>query len=607
MSQWQAAWCTGSAPITLAATYDSEEQGRNDFLSDAGSAGARVDMALTTMPASGQQSSRKYTYAPLANSGTDIAYYIDDASTGAQIQRMVLNPDLLAKLFTQSYSLDYESCSTSDAPSVTCDPAVYGNPQSVFDDPEFLSLNQNCQPYGQLASYVCGEHAAQDGQGAYSDFPSDGADDDVIYGGFLPTILAADSDMTYDLTGWIASNKDAESFLAGKQESDGSTTMRVNNNYMGVSYPTSLLSAEDDGYTLPLGSKAVTCSNGVCDIGVTDESMQTSWNFVTGLDTITDDLLGLQPTAQEPVDSCGLSTGACTTVNQLVPVTTSPPELLGNRALLSELDLGDIGNYEFPAADLVNAAGQAVGPTKTSVEAAVKDMTTNPDGITQYYNFSNTDPKAYPLAMVEYAMVPTCGLSSTEASAISDFLTKAATTGQVQGDEPGQLGQGYYPLNAKQKAQTLLAAKEVKEQDCKSLPPDKTVDGRTHVDDTTTPNNNTAGTNSGPSNGATPTTGASSKASGKSASPSTKANPSSAPTGKAQTAAFGEKSADSGMAGILLLIAIIAGAVLLIGGPTAWVLTVTGKWPAVLRWLRPVQSRLRMARAWLAGLAARRA
>jgi hypothetical protein len=77
--------------------------------------------------------------------------------------------------------------------------------------------------------------------------------------------------------------------------------------------------------------------------------------------------------------------------------------------------------------------------------------------------------------------------------------------------------------------------------------------------------------------------------------------------GKAQTAAFGQKSADSGLTGILLLIALIVGGLLLIGGPTAWALTATGKWPVLIRWLRPVTARLAAARGWLTGLPTGRA
>jgi hypothetical protein len=324
--------------------------------------------------------------------------------------------------------------------------------------------------------------------------------------------------------------------------------------------------------------------------------MNAAWNPVTGLDRIVDDLLGYQPTADNSNLVCPSTVqgGQCTTVDQL-QFAALGGEGSTSLDLYSELDLGDVAAYQFPTAALVNAAGKAVTPTQASVEAAVKDMKTNPDGITQYANEYSSDPNAYPLAMVDYAMVPTCGLSSSEASAIADFLDKVATTGQTQGNLPGDLAPGYYPLTAKQKAQTLEAAREVKAQGCKSARKDTTVGGHHHTNDTTTPPGS-----SRPSSTPSP----SSPAAGKKAPSSPRA---STPTPRAQTAAFGQKSPDSGMAGILLLLAIIAGALLLIGGPAAWAITATGKWPVVLRWLRPAQARLRAALAWLTGLAVRRA
>jgi hypothetical protein len=589
MLQWEAGWCSGTAPVTLQSTFESESTARQEFLAGGQSATARTDMALVTLPpdaAEQQASHRKFTYAPLANSGTGIAYYVDDTTLGGTpINQMVLNARLLAKLTTQSYTLQY-GCTNifvpkpwppPPKPSVYCDPNVIHNPYSLFDDPEFVSLNQHCQPYGQQKNYVCGNPAV-DPQAPYDDFPADGlGQDEVGIGGFLPTVLLPESDMTYDLTGWIAANPDAKEFLDGETDPWG---MHVNNSYLGVSasYPTYAFSELDNGVTLP--QKYVHCTSQSCATGLADESMQASWNFQPDLDTITRDLLAGQPAAMEPDNSCPLSTGFCNNPTQLSPTSTASAEPIGAQALLSVLDLGDIANYQFPVAELVNAAGKAVGPTQKSVEAAVRDMKTNADGITQYANYTSTDPSAYPLAMVDYAMVPTCGLSHTEALAIADFLTKVATTGQVQGDAPGDLAPGYYPLNAKQKAQTLQAAAEVRAQDCKSAPADKKPDGQNPPKDT----------GSSPKSSPTPTP----SPSGKSPSPSpTPTTPQGTGTPKAQTAAFGQKSPDSGLAGILLLLAIIAGALLLLGGPAVWAVTATGKWPVVLGWLRPVQARLR--------------
>jgi len=598
MLQWEAGWCNGSAPVTLDYTSNSEDLAREDFLGGGQAGGASMDVALVTLPATAaeqQASHRQFTYAPLANSGTGIAYLVDDPGTGSQVNRLVLNARLLAKLTTQSYTLQY-NCTDDPGPpwqptphaNDYCDPAVVSvqggkvvrrNPYSLFDDPEFLSLNKNCQPYGQSASYTCGDHPAKGSEPAYSDFPADNvaAFNAVPIGGFLPTVLEPDSDMTYGLTGWIAADPEAAAFLDGQADPYG---MRVNSNYLHVSYPAQAFTELDSGATYP---GTVPCTPASCGVGIRDESMQASWNYQTDLDTITTDLLTDQPTADSPEDSCGLPAGSeCSNPHQLDPTTAAPPVIIGDRAMLSELDLGDIAGYQFPAADLVNAAGKAVGPTQASVEAAVSDMKTNPDGITQYFDYASTDPAAYPLTMVDYAMVPTCGLSHAEASAIADFLTKAATTGQTQGEAPGDLAPGYYPLTAKQKAQTLTAARQVKAQTCKSPPPDHSVDGNT------------------PASGS----GATSHDKTPAANPSPSAGPSS--IRQAKTAAFGQKSADSGMAGLLLVLAIIVGVLLVLGGPTAWVITVTGRWPVVLRSVRVVPARLQTGLGRLAGLVIRR-
>lgn len=587
MLQWQAGWCNGRAPVTLNSTFNSESLARDAFLASGGqSAGARTDMALVTLPVTAAQqkaSSRKFTYAPLANSGTGIAYSIDDPATGSQINRMVLNPRLLAKLTTQSYTLEYGCVNFPpppwkgpDHPSPYCDPAVlHHNAFSLFDDPEFLSLNKHCQPYGQPADYTC-VNSAVDRHVQRDDFPLDnnGGNNSVQIGGFLPTVLQANSDMTYDLTGWIGADPDARRFLDGKTDPWG---MHVNTNYRSVAYPESAFNKLDNGVTYPGGLPACTANCGNLDNELLDESMQASWNFQQDLNTITSDLLTDQPTAAWPFTSCGLPNGACTNAHQFNTQTGASAQFLSSRALLSELDLGDIAGYGLPAAELVNLAGKAVGPTQASVEAAVSDMKTNPDGITQYFDFASKNKNAYPLAMVDYAMVPTCGLSHTTASAIADFLTKAATTGQTQGQAPGDLAPGYYPLTAKQKAQTLKAAQEVKAQTCKSPKDDDTAGGH-HA---TTPASSTS-----PSASASPDT-----TPGQSPSPSASISP----IGKARTLAFGQKASDSGLAGILELLAIILGALLVAGGPAAWVITVTGRWPVMLRWVRAVRARIQ---AW---------
>jgi hypothetical protein len=601
MLQWQAGWCTGRAPVTLNYTFDSESQAREAFLtSGTQAAGANTDVALTTLPVTAAEqgaSRRKFTYAPLANSGAGIAYLVDDNHTGSQINRMVLDPRLLAKLVTESYTLNY-GCTSADhtKPSLTCDPAVWGtgnNPLSLYHDPEFLALNKHCQPYGLRANYTCRVGGLNATTAAPTgDWPpslSVGEPSYETYDGvFLPTVVAQNNDMTYDLTDWIASDPDARAFLNGSTDPWG---QRVNTDYLHVSYPTQLFPVQDQGYTQLPECGPPKYNPCLPDWNPPDVTMQAAWNPQPDLNTIADDLLADQPTALQPDASCPINQGTgCTEGTQYNTTYGMNPGYIGQRDLLSELDLGDIAGYQFPAAELVNAAGNAVAPTQASVEAAVGGMKTNTDGITQYVNYPNTSGNEYPLAMVDYAMVPTCGLSHTEASAIAAFLTKAATTGQRQGEAPGELGPGYYPLTAKQKAQTLKAADDVKKQTCTSPPPDHTVSGH----HTPGGSGNTPG-------------GSHSHGSGK--NPGSQGSPSAGPSplNHAKTEAFGQKSGDSGLAGLLLLLAIIIGVLLVLGGPAAWVITVTGRWPMVIRGVRAVPARLQAGLGRLAGLVIRRA
>lgn len=310
--------------------------------------------------------------------------------------------------------------------------------------------------------------------------------------------------------------------------------------------------------------------------------MQEAWIPVTGLDQMAANLVTLTPTSKSDIFQC--EAGTCTPGGTGFTPLSLPAQQQGARNLFSQMDLGDGAAYLFPAVDLVNAAGTPVGPTAASIAAAVHDMNTNPDGITQYSDDTTTDKKAYPLAMVDYAMVPTCGLKPAEASAIAEFLTRVATTGQTSGVAPGDLAPGYYPLTSKQKAQTLLAATQVRAQDCKSAPADTTVSGKTGVNDV------------GPLKGAAKSGSTAHRAGKAGAKASVSPSAAGTPASTLRNAAFGVKSPDSTMTGILLLLAMICGSLAVVGAPAAWLLTATGKWPVVIRWLHAGRDRTRALR-----------
>jgi hypothetical protein len=564
MEQWQAGYCTGPSALSFEYTSQDEYLARQLFLNGSGALSASVDMALVTQPATATDSggasptARQYTYAPLANSAVAFAYYIDNPNTGMPYTNLVLNARLAAKLLTQSYALEYD-CSEPPPPggnqkpypaaSSVCDPAVARspkahNPDTIFDDPEFFALNG-------------GDTAANIAQ-----FPNDSVPN-TQFGTFVPTVVAGESDTTYELTGWIGSDADARAFLNGQTVTGnlpgaGQTSMTVNKNYRGITYPIDQFVPLDPGWSV--GNLATNLAENNWT-----ESMQASWNPVTSLDAAATALATYQPTAASPAGACDAGNDGsfpdCGNDGKAGGDWDNPTlagQFLGQDTLTAVVSESQAAADEFPVFRLVNAAGKAVAPTSTSVLAAVSQMTTNADGITQSPNFASQDPDAYPLAMVDYAMVPTCGLSAAKASAISAFLTDVATKGQTPGYLPGQLAPGYVPLTSHQLSQLKAAASAVRAQHC--------VNGGGGP----TGGNGTGGT------GGTGSTGKGSAGGKGGTNPQTAAK-----LGKGQAHPAGYAVKDpftAGLARLILPLLVIMGGLLGLGGPVTYVVGRTGGW-----------------------------
>ena len=558
MEQWQAGWCTGSSPLSFAFTSEDEYLARQLFLSGSGALSANVDMALVTEPATGSNSggasptARHYTYAPLANSAIAFAYYVDNQKTGEPFTNLTLSARLAAKLLTESYALNY-SCSGQKPPlkaSASCDPAVANNPSSIFDDPGFFSLNGGNTP-GNIAQ-----------------FPGDSIPD-MMQGGFLPTVASGNSDITYELTAWMESDPAARAFLGGQRETDGNTSMTVNKYFRNVPYPASLFQGLDPGWSVEPTTAP----------GQPDESIQAAWIPVSGLDNVATDLATSYPTSDNPTPLCVLSNGCVGTGNNGYVNERMAGEFLGQDAMTAVVGESQAAADAFPVFGLVNAAGKAVTPTAASILAAVSQMRTNPDGITQSPNFAGTNPAAYPLTAVAYAMVPTCGLPASTASAISAFLSNVATKGQTPGYLPGQLAPGYMPLNSHQLGQLEAAASAVKVKGQQQCP--KNGGG---------PTGPGTGTGAAGGTGTGTRTGSSGSAKGKGARLGTTAKLS---KGNSHNAGYAVKDPfAAGVGRFILPLLLIMGGILALGGPVAYVVSVTGTGPALKQRIRTLPRRV---------------
>ncbi|WP_432971158.1 hypothetical protein [Dactylosporangium sp. CA-233914] len=525
MAQWRTAWCEGADGLHF--NYDgslNEYQARDAFLHGAGALTSSLDLAMVTRPVpadAASASQRKFTYAPLANSSIAIAYYLDDPNTYRPITGIKLNARLVAKMLTQSYTMGFtDQCDAALTPAPLCDPAVAGNPRTILADPEFLALNP---------------------QVAGIDFTL------AATGGLLPTVVAGNSDLTYELTRWIAADPDAAAFLSGADDGHG---MHVNTNYRGIAYPLDQFQALDPGFTKEFPNPG----------GVPSElwGMQSTWFPKAGLSNVADTLVQGKSTA---VNYAGYPppTGG-SYVHAALPATAP-----GQRALFAVVAGADAAAFDFPTAQLKNNAGQYVAPTLESMGAAVNAYQTNDDGITQHANVASTDPKAYPLTATSYAVVPTCGLPAEHAAAVTRMLNDAASSRQVYGTGAGQLGVGYLALTSSQKTQTSTAAGKVGTGDCASAPPSN--------------GNPTGNSGTGGGNNANHTTGATTAAG--SATPNSGSRPSASSSASAaanpSTRAAGDIHPDAvGLMRYTLPVLLIVGGLLAVAGPVTYVLGRTG-------------------------------
>lgn len=559
LDQWRAGWCTGSSHLYF--DFDSgtnEDLARQSFLSGSGALTSAIDVAVVNKPApSGSQQQRKFAYAPLANSAITVAYHIDNQRTGKLITNLTLDARLVAKLVTQSYSLAFD-CSVggkTGKQGPTCDPAVKGNPVSIFDDPEFKKLNPRLPR---------------------ADFPSDSL---LNRGQFLPLVVSGTSDLVYELTRWIDSDPRARAFMNGKPDPWG---MHINRYYKHEPLPTTQFQILDPGYTAP-------ASNGVPGIS----TMQVTWNPISGMANVASSLVTDRPSGINPtLPPCGVSGVPC--VYQRFG--SAPP---GNRALFAIVGLVDAAADRFPTAKLVNAAGRAVAPTNASLRAALSEMTTNRDGVTQSANFRSKNARQYPLTTVDYAMVPTCGLTTAKATAISQLLDLAARS-QHTGLLPGQLAPGDLPLTARQVTQAHTASDAVSTTSCKqSKPPEGTGHSTTpsSAPPASTPTVSSSFTPPPPSGSVpggapvpigTPTTPTASDTLSASATVTSSSNsssassPAAAPSSLASSpspspAAYGIKHADSGGPGRMFLpVLLVLVTAVLIGGSGGYALLGSG-------------------------------
>jgi hypothetical protein len=398
VNHWQPALCQQSGAVYGFSSV-SDDLARSQLLTPT------PGLAFISKPLSSDQAPPKGTavYAPVAVSGLVFAFNIDSrAGSKASAERKLQDGQRLselvlsARLVAKLITQSYQLAVNPSAPSIA------GNPPDLLRDPDFLALNPS-----------------------YSDL-------------FLPGLASpleplGLADAYEQLWAWVSSDKDAKAFLAGRPDPWG---MHVNPYYKNLDLPRSDL-PKSDPYCADISpDQPPLCT---LDAHPYAADLHDAARSASRGDTLS--RASYDPTATPPAYKKG------------------PPQLSGSRLVLAVTDAASAARYQLPTAKLLNAGGNLVAPTTTSLLAGVTAMT-KVGGVLRS-NPASTDPQAYPLTTLTYAATVPAALTSAERKDYATLLRYAAGPGQLQGVDPGQLPPGYAPLPAALRAQTRAAATEI--------------------------------------------------------------------------------------------------------------------------------------------------
>jgi hypothetical protein len=238
-----------------------------------------------------------------------------------------------------------------------------------------------------------------------------------------PPLLRAERNAdAYLLTRWLQEDNAARAFLDGNDP-----TAIVDDYWKGITYPTDIFEARDPNTIGNYNPRQSTVANA-----------RRLFNF------------------QAPGDGA--------TISPLID------------GVMGVLDVVTAKKFGLPMAKLVPAKGAGapgVLPDAAGLSAGYKAMVpTSANAATKQADVQATNG-AYPLVKIDYAMVPTSGISTEKAGRLARFLEYAAGAGQ----KPDDLPPGYLPLPSDLQAQSsatraaVLAAPNATSTDGGATPP----------------------------------------------------------------------------------------------------------------------------------------
>lgn len=433
LESWAAKLCTGSNPVTISYSELGEDQAKQDLLSGATTVG------VASLPPTAAETAAKTIpgelAAPLDAAGVSIVFNMVDPLTGLPIgcspnqpisqcaTPVRLTPRLVAMLITNSATFNAQE---PFGHFVKGSSTRFIEPLTA--DPEFQALNPGFQPPAICTSSGKKNH------------PTVTCADNVEE----PVLRAEENDDTFILTQWIADDYDARQFLAGRDICGA----KLNEDWDGVTYPS---------------DKFVELANSYS--GTTPDL--DSYYPETGTASVLQNLLyGIPVGGPPPSEGSPKSFPAAPTDDYaffgVVDTVSAHRSGLPSAELIaadpngSELSrfVSEQGGTCTPLPDPSTTG--FVADNQAGLDEAYRTMATDGDGML-VPPVASADPNAYPLAKIDYALVPSGGLTTDEKALVETLLGFAAGSGQSAQYLPA----GYTPLPAAMEAQTLAIARKV--------------------------------------------------------------------------------------------------------------------------------------------------
>ena len=339
-------------------------------------------------------------YAPTAVTGFAVSYVLDKPDNRGEQTRLRLTPRLLAKLLTQSYPASTLGLQHA---------GMAKNPLSLNLDPEFQRLNPGLDTRAREAAATV-------------------------------LSLSESSDVIRTLTEYVASDKDARAFIAGKPDPWG---MVVNPTYKGVEVPRA---------EWPLLDRFVPTTDQEC-------LRQNPAPYFT---QVAAPVSSLRKIAEAVLDAWPNVQTRCEKPSPADPYKLGRVERqgVGARFMLGIVSLGDAARFGLRTAELQTKPGVYVAPSARSLAAAIAEAEPGRglDPFTIDQGALRKAADAYPGTMVVYTAARLSGMQKSEASKVAQFIRLATTEGQVPGAGNGRLPEGYLPITKEGPTAPLLAA-----------------------------------------------------------------------------------------------------------------------------------------------------